>query len=110
MTYFAKRKRMGRVFNWLMRSIVDLPFADTQTGLKIMQGNAARDLFKDVVLDGFTFDVELLCRAHKRGMRVDELPLKYYCPSDQTSIQWWEPARMARDLVRVRSLCENEPA
>lgn len=107
--YFRRRKRMGRVFNWLTRQIVGLPFADTQTGLKVLQGDAARRLFRDLVLDGFAFDVELLCRAHRRGLRVVELPLTYLCPSDRSSITWREPARMALDLLRVRQLCRDEP-
>lgn len=48
---------------------------DTQCGLKVMRGPVARDLFANLTLTGFTFDVELLALARQRSLRVTEFPV-----------------------------------
>jgi hypothetical protein len=100
---------MGRVFNALVRAIVGLSLGDTQTGLKLFRGDAARGVFGDVVLDRYVYDVEMLCRALRRGMRIVELPLAYCVPRPESSIARLDPCRMALDLLRVRWLCRGEP-
>ncbi|MHC5057039.1 MAG: glycosyltransferase [Planctomycetota bacterium] len=108
-SYVHRRRAMGRVFNALVRAIVGLTFGDTQTGLKLFRGDAARGLFRDVVLDRYVYDVEMLCRARRRGMRVVELPIVYSVPRPESSIVRLDPCRMALDLLRVRWLCRGEP-
>ncbi|MHC4247608.1 MAG: glycosyltransferase [Planctomycetota bacterium] len=107
--YVHRRRAMGRVFNAFVRAIVGLSLGDTQTGLKLFRGDAARELFRDLVLDRYVYDVELLCRARRRGMRVVELPIVYSVPRPESSIARLDPCRMALDLLRVRWLCRAEP-
>lgn len=107
--YIRRRRLMGRAFNALVRAIVGLSLTDTQTGLKLYRGDAARALFRDLVIEGFAYDVEILCRARRRGMRIVELPLVYRVPSPESSVTLRHPPRMALDLLRVRRLCRDEP-
>lgn len=106
--YFRRRRLMGRVFNHLVRRLLALPLTDTQTGLKFLRGDAARELFRDLVLEGFAYDVELLCRAHRRGYLIRELPLVYHCPSARSKVSRMDPPRMMLDLIRARRLCRGE--
>ena len=48
---------------------------DTQCGFKLMAGDLGRSLFSQLRTTGFSFDVELLARAHARGARVAEFPV-----------------------------------
>lgn len=50
---------------------------DTQCGFKVMRGDVARDLFAACVSDGFSFDVELLGRAHRTRRVVVEFPVTW---------------------------------
>ncbi len=71
------RERMGKTFNLVVRFVTGIPFLDTQCGFKLFRGGCARDLAADLVEDGFTFDVELLLLANRRGLVVRELPVTW---------------------------------
>lgn len=106
--YMRRRRLMGRVFSRLVDLVAGVRLTDTQTGLKFLRGPQARQLFADMATDGFAFDVELLCRALRRGMRVAELPLVYTCESCSTKVGRLDPLRMFVDLFRIRFLCRGE--
>jgi dolichyl-phosphate beta-glucosyltransferase len=67
-SYLYTRHLGSRLFNWLVRKMLDLPLFDTQAGLKGFKRGAVEIIFKRQTLPGFTFDVELLYveigRAH----------------------------------------------
>jgi len=71
-----RRHILGESFNRLSRLILNLPFKDTQAGLKGFRRQAARRLFEKSRFDGFGFDVELLFLARKWGMKITELPAR----------------------------------
>jgi glycosyltransferase involved in cell wall biosynthesis len=74
----AYRHWIGRIFNTLVR-IMALPgFQDTQCGFKCFRDEVAIDLFSVQKLDGWTFDVEVLYIAMKRGYRILEIPIPWY--------------------------------
>ena len=50
---------------------------DTQCGFKVIRGDLARSLFARTRSDGFSFDVELLGRAHRAGARIAEFPVSW---------------------------------
>ncbi len=51
--------------------------SDTQCGFKVMRGELARRVFRDVRATGFSFDVELLARLRERGADIVELPVRW---------------------------------
>ncbi len=71
------REIMGRVFNLVMRLVTWLPFHDTQCGFKLFQTEAAREIFRRQLLDGFGFDVEVLFIAKRLGFRTLEVPVRW---------------------------------
>jgi dolichyl-phosphate beta-glucosyltransferase len=68
------RKVAGKVFNLLSRSLLNLRYRDMQAGIKGFQKSAAKAIFKQQSLTGFSFDVELLYVAEKRGYAIAEVP------------------------------------
>lgn len=108
--YIRRRRAMGRTFNTLVRLVTGLPVTDTQTGLKFFRGEVARGLFSNLVTEGFAYDVEILCRARRRGFRIRELPFVYRCPSAESKVTFWDPAKMLVDVLRVPCLCRGERA
>ncbi len=72
-----KRRLAGRIFNVLVRLLVLKDFQDTQCGFKCFKKEAARALFREQVLNGFSFDVEILFLAKKRGLKVKEVPVMW---------------------------------
>jgi dolichyl-phosphate beta-glucosyltransferase len=51
--------------------------ADTQSGFKVFEGVAVRELLARCTVDGFVFDLELLVAARAAGLRVHELPVAW---------------------------------
>ncbi|HTL90213.1 MAG TPA: glycosyltransferase [Leptolyngbya sp.] len=68
------RRLVGRVFNLLSRGWLDLPYRDTQAGLKGFRREAMKVLFSKQTMNGFSFDVELIYIAKKCGYTIAEIP------------------------------------
>src|SRR4029453_3129795 len=72
-----RREQAGRVFNLLVRLATGLPFWDTQCGFKAFRIDVCRPIFEAARIDGFAFDVELLYLAHRAGLRIREIPVRW---------------------------------
>jgi len=71
------REQMGKAFNRFVRLLTGIPFRDTQCGFKLLRGDDARALAREMKEDGFSFDVELILLARRRGLRLQELPVRW---------------------------------
>ena len=71
------REAMGRLFNRLVRLLTLPDLHDTQCGFKLFTAAAAERTFAAVRLDGFSFDVEVLFVARRRGLVVAEVPVTW---------------------------------
>jgi hypothetical protein len=72
-----RREQGGRVFNLVVRLATGLPFWDTQCGFKAFRMSVCRPLVEAANVDRFGFDVELLYLAHKAGLRLKEIPVRW---------------------------------
>ena len=102
-----RRRVMGRAFNGLVRTMSGLPYRDTQCGFKLMPTPVARRLLAEQLTPRFAFDVEILMRARRDGLEVDEVPIEYHHDPDSSiapasaSVQMtWDVARLAWKLRR----------
>jgi dolichyl-phosphate beta-glucosyltransferase len=95
------RENMGRLFNGLVRLIVLPGLQDTQCGFKLFSARAARDAFSVARLDGFSFDVEALYVARRRGYRIAELPVVWR-NDEATRVGLVRGALAFLDLARIR--------
>ncbi len=81
------RHMLGLLFNALVRTVLQIPFRDTQCGLKGFRRDALRKLGPSLTIDGFAFDVEMLLVAQSLGLRVAEVPVKITYDSARSSVQ-----------------------
>jgi dolichyl-phosphate beta-glucosyltransferase len=96
------RHKGGRLVNWVIRLFAIPGMQDTQCGFKSLREDVAEDLFSCQVMDGWSFDIELLYIARKRGYRIEELPIPWYY-SDQSHVSPVKDAlRMAWDIFKIR--------
>ncbi len=72
-----RRRLMGRVFSSLVRRYIDLPVLDTQCGFKMLRSEMVLPLVRQCVTDGYLFDIELLARAHRSGLRITEVAVSW---------------------------------
>lgn len=103
------RQAMGKIFNRIMRVITGVPFHDTQCGFKLFKADAARDVFRDAVVDRFAFDVEVLILALHKGYSVAEVPVLWYDVEGSRVSIGRDSARMLSDTIRIRQRLGRPP-
>ena len=96
-----RRRAMGRMFNVLVRLLSGLPYRDTQCGFKLLRTSAARELMTEQITPGFAFDVEILMRARRAGLRIEEVPIEYHHDPDSSIAAASASVRMAWDVARL---------
>ncbi len=98
----ARRRRMGRMFNRLVRWLVLPGIRDTQCGFKCFSAEAARFIFPRQQLVGMSFDVEVLYIARRAGYRIIEVPITWQYDADTRVRFVRDSMRMAGDLLTIR--------
>jgi dolichyl-phosphate beta-glucosyltransferase len=102
--YLYTRHLMGRAFNLVCRVLTVPRILDTQAGLKGFRTEAVRPVLRQLRMDGFSFDVELLRALTDHGARIVEVPVAFRYDSEPSTVAFAvDSARMFRDLVRIRA-------
>ena len=96
------REVMGKVFNRIVRLMTRLPFHDTQCGFKLMARDDVAPIFAKARIDGFSYDVELIYVAVRRGLPVREVGVTWRNAPGSKVGMLSDPLRMLRDVWRVR--------
>jgi dolichyl-phosphate beta-glucosyltransferase len=97
------RRVIGRIFHALVRTLTIRSVVDTQCGFKLFEADVAHDLFSTMRMAGFSFDVEILVMAERRGYRIAEVPVNWtHVPGSRVNLAV-DSLRMAVDLVRIRA-------
>jgi dolichyl-phosphate beta-glucosyltransferase len=92
----------GRVFNSLIRMLVLPSLNDTQCGFKMFRADVAENLFHSQTLMGWSFDVELLYIASRRGYPILEIPIPWYFNPESKVNVFRDSWRMFLDLLTIR--------
>lgn len=70
--YPLARKALSWVGSWIIKILFNMPYNDTQTGLKLFKRKVLEGKWK---VKGFGHDVEVLYRAHNKGYNIIEAPV-----------------------------------
>ncbi len=76
-------------------------FPDTQCGFKGFRYQVAKELFSNLMVKGFSFDVELLVMAVENGIKVERVPVKFLRHQESSLNLMVDPFRMGLDLLRI---------
>jgi dolichyl-phosphate beta-glucosyltransferase len=95
------RERAGRTMNLLIRRLSGLKFADTQCGFKLFSRRAAAEIFPNLTVGRWMFDVEALIVAHKLGYRAVEVPVTWINSGD-SRVRLAHAPQTLRELVHIR--------
>jgi dolichyl-phosphate beta-glucosyltransferase len=71
------RQLPARVFVSLVHRYLDLPVRDTQCGFKLLRQDTVLPFVRECVTDGYLFDVELLARIDRAGLRIAEVAVSW---------------------------------
>jgi hypothetical protein len=87
--------------------LADVP--DTQCGFKFFRRDVARDLFSRQVIDGYMFDVEILCLAAEAGYRLVQVPVRWRDDRDSRLHLVGGNLRNAADIVLADRMQQEYP-
>ncbi len=96
------REQMGRLNNQILRALGVTRFKDTQCGFKGFTTHACGVVFPRQTIERFSFDAELLYIAHKLGLRIDEVPVRWANSASSRLHPLWDSGRMVLDLLTIR--------
>jgi dolichyl-phosphate beta-glucosyltransferase len=98
-------RRLGSyAYKLVVHAAMGVPryISDTQCGFKLYRREAARELYADLLTDGFMFDVEIILRALRRGYRILEFPVLWSNDADTRFDPVKGTVRNLRELARIR--------
>ena len=95
------RRILSAVFALLARCAGTGPVRDPQCGFKLFRMDAMRPIFESLRTERFAFDVELIRRARRAGLRVAEVAVRWHGGKRSTLHVMRDGARMLLDLTRI---------
>ncbi len=95
------RTTLSRVFVFLANLVLLRPVQDTQAGFKGFTKKAAQDIFKEITIPGFGFDVEAILLAQKKNLSIESLPVILVHQEPSTVRVARHGLQMCIDLIRI---------
>ena len=93
------REKMGKIFNFIVNTVLLNGIIDTQCGFKGFKRDAAKTVFSKCKINGFSFDVEALYLSRKYNFKVKEIPIRW----ENSALSKVSPIKhslqMFRDLI-----------
>ncbi len=96
------RQILSNGLKLLVQGSLRLPISDTQCGFKMFTRDAAQSVFSRQLIDGFSFDLEVLYLARRMGIRVTEVPVQWFDAPGSKVDSAKVAVRFLQDLVRIR--------
>lgn len=98
------REFMGKIFNFFVQNIVFSGIKDTQCGFKGFSNSAAEFIFNNAVINGFSFDVELLFIARKAEFKIVQVPVEWFDDKRSTVNPIFDSINMLFELIKIRAI------
>ena len=98
----ALRKVLSRGLHVVVSVGFGIEVADTQCGFKLFTAPAARSLFNLQVVDGFSFDLEVIYLAGRLGLRTAEVPVEWIDAPGSTVDAAKVSLQFVADLVKIK--------
>lgn len=73
-----RRYLASRMFNFIIRTTIGLKFKDTQCGAKLFRRTAIEGVIEDIGTTKWAFDVDLIYKIKKKGMKIKEIPTEWH--------------------------------
>ncbi|MCA9407720.1 MAG: glycosyltransferase family 2 protein [Candidatus Omnitrophica bacterium] len=98
------RQSMGKFFNLLVRNMAGLDFKDTQCGFKCFDRQAIENIFDQLTIDDFSFDVEILYLAKLKGLKVKEVGVRWENSTESKVGVIKDSWAMLMNLTRLKNI------
>ena len=92
----------GKIFNSLVKLILNLNYNDTQCGFKLYNGDKIRNIINFCKVRGFCIDVEILYLLQIFNIKVLEKGVVWFDDSKSTVNMFKDPFNMFVDLLKIK--------
>lgn len=96
------RRMLGRVANYTIQLLLLPGIQDTQCGFKVFTDRAARQIFPNLSVAGYGFDMEVLVLAKKEKYKITEIPVNWRNRLPSRVRPVWDGWRTLKTLWRLR--------
>ena len=96
------RRTLSFGLHVMVKVLFGLGIHDTQCGFKLFTQEAARELFARQIIDGFSFDLEVLYLASRHGYKIAEIPVEWIDAPGSTVDAAKVAVQFVVDLVGIR--------
>ncbi len=100
--YTLPRKLASKAYVRLLCTAAGFKCSDSQCGIKMFRGDAARKIFALAEVDGWAFDFEVLLLAEKLGYAIAEHPVKVINHRESKIHLLRDSLKMASDVRKIR--------
>ncbi len=95
------REFLGNLGNLVIQVFGVWGIWDTQNGFKAVTAKAADDIFSRMVMDGFSFDIEMLALARKLKHHIAIIPVRWHFDPD-SKVTLGAYGKVFLDVFRIR--------
>jgi dolichyl-phosphate beta-glucosyltransferase len=92
----------GRLMNCLIQLFALPGLNDTQCGFKCFSASTTKDLFQQQTLSGWSFDIELLYIARRRGLTIVEIPIPLIFHQESKVNPFRDALKFLLDIKKIR--------
>lgn len=103
----SARKVISMTINLIIRTILRMPFNDTQCGAKVMRSSVVPLLFEKPFITRWLFDVEIFMRMRKHfgknkaKQMICEQPLKRWIHADGSKLSMKDSVKIVGQLAKI---------
>jgi len=98
------REFMGKTFNKIVQAMVIKGIHDTQCGFKGFKKSVADKIFNLTLIDGFSFDVEVLYLANIFDYKVEEISVEWYNDERSKVNPIVDSTKMLFEIMKIKKL------
>ena len=73
-----RRILVSRVYNFIVRVLFSVRYRDTQCGAKLFRKEVIREIFDELALTNWAFDVNILYLSKKKGFYIKSIPTNWF--------------------------------
>jgi dolichyl-phosphate beta-glucosyltransferase len=93
------RKVLGKIFRIIIKILLKITIRDTQCGYKLYKSGIGKKIFKNLTINKFEHDLEIILIAQKINQSINELPVEWtHKPNSKLNI-FIDPIKMLYGII-----------
>ncbi len=92
---------LGKCFRWLTNNIIKLNLNDSQAPYKIIRNIKDKDIFQDLTISGFAYDIDLIKLLNTKQYYMYSQGVEYFNDVD-SKVTIGKMIQMGLDLIRLK--------